>query len=161
MITTHPLYVSPGMDSTSAKFRMFIEDVLKLETIISPKVMVRGISWYAGFDKNDDHLSFFLNYEKGVENLECSFNVTGKVIFLSPTEDMQPFEKKFKNRFYYGANDWGFINFMKWDDLLTYAKGNSIFFEISFSVGSWKPIFFFFHKECIILEFLVSVRVLY
>lgn len=140
MITTHPLYVSSGMDSTSAKFRVVIEDVLKLETIISPKVMVRGISWYARFDKNDDHLSFSMTYEKGIENLECSFNVTGKIVLLSPTEDMQPFEQKFKNRFYYGANDWGFTKFMKWDDLLTYAKGNSIFFEISFSVGSWKPI---------------------
>lgn len=140
MITTNPLYFSQEMEATSAKFRVVIEDLLKLDTIISPKVVVRGISWYARFDKNTDHLSFFLNYEKGKRNLECSFNVTGKIILLSPTEDVQPFEKTFNKRFYYGSNDCGFPQFMKWDDLLTYAKGNSVFFEISFSVGSWKPI---------------------
>lgn len=148
MIKTSPLFVmecqSSGNEITSTQFGMVIrnikENFVKQE---SQKFNLRGINWYFRFKKLDGFLGIFLHSVWNHENCGWSFEVDYTVRLLSNKNIASPKVRRTQQRFDYDFNNWGYNNFIKWDDLLdkeyTYVFDHA-FFEISIDVKPGVPI---------------------
>lgn len=149
LITTIPLnkqIESKKFDVTSAKFGVVVKNIQNYEENSSKRVKLCGIEWFVKFQRNGDYCSVYLDAKMEKDEFAWSFNVNFIARLLSNIKDIEPVEKKFKQRFSVWNSDWGWSNFIEIGELVDlkygYIDGNyHCLFEISIDVErelTWK-----------------------
>lgn len=120
---------------SEACFRFRVENFSKLkESMLSPPCFVRNLPWKIMVmqrttntnDRNQTEtrsLGFFLQCNAESESSSWSCNAKAELRLLSFKPDQEPFVRQIKHLFYSKENDWGFSNFMSWNEFLDPEKG--------------------------------------
>ncbi|XP_074647259.1 ubiquitin carboxyl-terminal hydrolase 7-like isoform X2 [Tubulanus polymorphus] len=116
-----------------ATFTFTVENISKLkETILSPPYMVRNLPWkimaMVRYNQHTDRhhqktLGFFLQCNADSDSSSWSCNATAELKILSAKSDGETFTRRIQHIFYNKENDWGFSQFITWNDLLDTDKG--------------------------------------
>lgn len=116
-----------------AQFQYTIENISKLkETVLSSPCMVRNLPWkimamprlnQQADRNNQKSLGFFLQCNADSESVSWSCNASAELRILNFLPDGEPFQRKIQHVFYTKENDWGFSNFISWNDLLDPERG--------------------------------------
>lgn len=150
-ITMSPLFketfpiVSYGVKCTSKQFIMVIENIKDFKTIDSEKFVIRGITWYVRFKKNEDKLAIYLFKDGGHQNFALAFPVSFKVQILPASlEDSAPIEHAYKTMMMSSDTNRGWPDFEKWEILFgeekKYVRNNRAIFNVVIEVGQMEPI---------------------
>lgn len=133
----------PGIQHTSTKFQMRLLDVSTLDELYSDEAVVRGMRWKVLAMKRNEFLSVFVIVDEDDVDLDYSWDVTTKfqLISLDPAKSVS---RKFSAvQFDWTRTDYGFIEYMKWTDLMDpnnkFVVGNTALLQIELSVAKPKP----------------------
>lgn len=128
---------------SEATFQFHVKDFSKLkDTLLSPPCSVRSLPWKimvmprtsSAQDRSQRCLGFFLQCNGQSQSTSWSCNAVADLRLLSVKEGQEPFTRKIQHLFFSKENDWGFSNFMAWNDVLDpekgYIKDDSITLEV-------------------------------
>lgn len=146
-IETSPLRIkkskAPAFECTGTQFGFILENIKDFDCVHSSKINLHGSNWYFKFRKQDGNLNVILYNEREIENFAWTNEVNFKVKLLSFDEKIEPLEKSLKCRFDCDRTNWGWLDFIKWADLIdkknSYVHQHAIF-DISIEVGPWEPL---------------------
>ncbi|XP_053388715.1 ubiquitin carboxyl-terminal hydrolase 7-like [Mercenaria mercenaria] len=116
-----------------ATFSFTVENISKLkDSVLSPKCMVRNLPWKImamqrvshNADKyNQKSLGFFLQCNAESDSTSWSCNAAAELRIINQKKEGEDFVRKIQHLFYSKENDWGYSNFLPWNELLDPDKG--------------------------------------
>lgn len=117
-------------------FSFTVENVVQLKSQrLSPPVYVRMLPWRIMVIPNDRALGFFLQCNGENDSPTWSCNAIAELRLKCHKPDAQPFTRaRIKHLFYSKENDYGYSNFITWQELKdsekSYVHNNSITLEV-------------------------------
>ncbi|XP_033172578.1 ubiquitin carboxyl-terminal hydrolase 7 isoform X2 [Drosophila mauritiana] len=117
-------------------FSFTVENVVQLKSQrLSPPVFVRMLPWRIMVIPNDRALGFFLQCNGENDSPTWSCNAIAELRLKCHKPDAQPFTRaRIKHLFYSKENDYGYSNFITWQELKdsekSYVHNNSITLEV-------------------------------
>lgn len=116
---------------SEATFRYTVENISKLkETALSPPCMVRNLPWKImcqprpGSERhNQKTMGFFLQCNAESDSVSWSCNASATLKLIHQTNEAESHTKKIQHLFYSKENDWGYSNFIVWNELLDPNRG--------------------------------------
>lgn len=111
-----------SLEPISTKFFVKSKDVTKTSDTFSPEVSVRGIRWRVLTKKGDSGFSIFLYANDDDMDINLSWEVEATFTLLS-TKEEGSVTKSFKHTFLWRHFNWGYANFIAWDDFTNKDKG--------------------------------------
>ena len=120
-----------GFYRSEATFTFTVENIHKLsESVTSPPTYVRGLPWKILVMPRTSHdrggmksLGYFLQCNADNESTSWSCHGTAELRILPAKDSIDIIEKKIDHIFYCKENDWGFSNFLMWNDVVSPEKG--------------------------------------
>lgn len=121
-----------GFCISEATITYTVSDIHKLtESVMSEKVFIRGLPWrimimprnYPDRSQGIKGLGYFLQCNADNESSSWSCHGTAELRILPAKEGGEVLEKPIDHIFYCKENDWGFSNFLAWNELINPEKG--------------------------------------
>ncbi|KAM0733549.1 Ubiquitin carboxyl-terminal hydrolase 7 [Formica fusca] len=125
--------------ASEATFRYTVENVSKMENPqLSPACYVHNLPWKIVVQTKSRELkkslAFYLECNKESKSISWSCYAVAELRLLSCKEGQKPFSRKIQHLFYTEEDDWGFQDFMTWEDVLDpergFIKDDSITLEV-------------------------------
>lgn len=112
-------------------FYFTVEDIANLNRFQSETVYVRGVSWYIVANKveryengaNRMSLGVYLYTNGEFKTKNEVINLCASVQLMPSGIDRKPYQKNFENAFTSERENWGFADFISWQDLSNPANG--------------------------------------
>lgn len=127
------------LDESFAKFDVRINNINRLRDEYSNELIVRGMRWKVFTTKSKDHFAVFViaNADDMAINLSWKVSATFRLLSLAKNEVAS---KSFSNVIFDWTNsNWGFVDFLKWTDLMDqskqFVKNNKAILEVELTVG--------------------------
>lgn len=144
-LVKEPCQLSNVTNCMTRQFTVRIENVSKLVTVYSKKFNLRGINWFAKFQKSKDNLEIYLSKDETEQDFTLTVDVIFKVKLLSFNQQIHPIEKHLRRSYPIDrAFGFGWPNFVSWDTFMEddkqYVQNDTAFFVVSIEVGRVKPI---------------------
>lgn len=120
-----------GFYRSEATFSFNVDNIHKLsESVTSTATYVRGLPWKILVMPRTSHdrgglksLGYFLQCNADNESTSWSCHGTAELRIVPAKEGVEVIEKKIDHIFYCKENDWGFSNFLMWNDVISPEKG--------------------------------------
>lgn len=129
------------IERTSAKFRLVLEGLSKLNRICSPKQTVRGVQWHVVASKSTDHLSVFLASDENEFSANWSYEVVSTFKLVPFDDNSDPIETKQTDTYDSVNLDWGYHDFVEWSELMdgSFVRNDTAILEVDIKVEPGKP----------------------
>lgn len=137
-IASTKLRCIPDIEQNSAKFRFILDELSELRSDSSMKVRARGIKWQVLAKRNHGSLGVYLHADQDDMDINSAWQVTASFEILSLNGAASSNRKNFTTTFHRRMTNWGFAQFMSWNDLINpknkYVDLDTAIFQVELEV---------------------------